>query len=358
MKHDFIQANADGGLVLNGSVAAKLAATNFNVNALRPYIGGDGRTYVTTYNEGGEPIAVPLHQNVATLREDEWEEMDRVLLEISRARLQGVGDLESRGLSLNLTNGFGTTIFKYERVSDMNDAEMNMDGQADTQNDRVVFDTVSLPMPITHKDFQIGGRALAASRNIGEPLDFTQLATSARKVADKIESVLFTGSGTYKFAGATIYGYMDYPDRNTGSITADWDDSAASGTTILNDVRSMKQASINAKHYGPWMLYIPTKYETVLDDDFKAGSDRSIRERILAVSGIIDIKVADSMGSVDEVLLVEMSAETVRIINGMEITNVEWDSKGGMVFNYKVMAIKVPQIRSDQDGNCGIVHYS
>ncbi len=361
MKHDFFQVNEAGAVILNGGVAEKLSASGFNVNSLRPYIGEDGKPYMTTFVHNQEtgkmdPVMVPITTN-AVLRKDEWIEMDQILLDVARERLVGVQDLESRGLAKNLTNGFGTTVFQSENVSDMNAAEFSMDGARRTQGDRVEFDTVSLPLPIAHKDFTINARVLETSRRVGESLDMTQLRTSARKVTDLIETTLFQGYGTYTFGGGSIYGYQNFPDRNTGSLTASWTASAATGETILADVVAMKQASISAKHYGPWILYIPTAYETVLDGEFKAASDRSIRERLLAISGIEDIKVSDYMTAAN-VLLVEMKVETVRMVNGMELTNVQWDTQGGMVHDYKVMAIKIPQIRADQDGNCGIVHYS
>jgi hypothetical protein len=35
---------------------------------------------------------------------------------------------------------------------------------------------------------------------------------------------------------------------------------------------------------------------------------------------------------------------------------VQWETVGGMRLNFKVMAIQVPQIREDFNGNCGICH--
>ena len=53
-----------------------------------------------------------------------------------------------------------------------------------------------------------------------------------------------------------------------------------------------------------------------------------------------------------------MKPETVKVIIGLQPTTIEWDSRGGMELNYMVIAIMVPLLRADQDGNCGIVHYS
>jgi hypothetical protein len=110
-------------------------------------------------------------------------------------------------------------------------------------------------------------------------------------------------------------------------------------------------------HFGPWVLYIPTAYETVLDDEFKSNSDKPIRQRIMEISGISDIKVVDKL-TANNVVLVQMTTDVVRLVVGLPITTVEWTTEGGMVFHFKVMTIQVPQVRADQDGNSGIVHLS
>jgi ABC-type sulfate transport system substrate-binding protein len=117
----------------------------------------------------------------------------------------------------------------------------------------------------------------------------------------------------------------------------------------------MKQASIDAHHYGPWMLYIPTAYETKLDEDYDATRGNTIRERIEAISGIQGVKVIDTLPA-NNVLLVQMSTDVVRLIKGTELQNVEWQTEGKFITKYKTLMIQVPQIRSDQDGNTGIVH--
>ena len=120
----------------------------------------------------------------------------------------------------------------------------------------------------------------------------------------------------------------------------------------------MKQASINAYHYGPWKLYIPVGYETVLDTDYDTTTPgTTIRERIMKIAGITGITVIDTL-TAHNVLLVQMTPDVVRLVRGMGLQNVEWKSEGNFITNYKVMTIQVPQIRSDQEGNSGVVHMS
>jgi hypothetical protein len=135
-----------------------------------------------------------------------------------------------------------------------------------------------------------------------------------------------------------------------------WTDSSMTGALILDNVAAMKQASIDAKHYGSWILYIPGNYETKMDEDYSTSKGtNTIRERILQIAGITDVKVVDTLAD-DNVLLIQMTADTVRLINGMSITNVEWNSPDKFINKYKVLAIQVPQLRADQDNNSGITH--
>jgi hypothetical protein len=85
-----------------------------------------------------------------------------------------------------------------------------------------------------------------------------------------------------------------------------------------------------------------------------SGYPKTIRERILEISGIEDIKVSDTLSD-DHVIMVQMSSDVVRLVQGLPITTVEWQTEGGMVFNYKVMTILVPQLRADQNDRTGIV---
>ena len=138
------------------------------------------------------------------------------------------------------------------------------------------------------------------------------------------------------------------------TLSVDWDASAKTGPDILADVLAMKQASIDAKFYGPFVLYVPTAYETVLDEDFSTlKGDITVRDRLLRVSGIDEVKVVDTM-TANTVVLVQMTADVVREVIGLPLQTVEWETNGGMITHFNVVQIMVPQIRSDQSGNCGV----
>jgi hypothetical protein len=298
--------------------------------------------------------------NAATLLKDEWKQYDDVVLRVAQERLVGVGDLLARGLVLNVPNAMGTTVLEYEHVTDVEAAQMSMDAIARGRADIPEYTINYLPLPIVHDDFYLTIRHLTASRKRGTPLDTLRAEMGTRNVTEYIENMLFNGPGggatvgTFAYGGGTIYGYRNAANANTYTTMADWGSSGVTGEEVLKDVLNMKQKLIDDKHYGPYMIYIPTAYETVLDDDFKTNSDKSTRQRIMEISGIEGIKVADKLYD-DVVIFTELKAETVRMVVGFAPMMVEWTSHGGMQFEYKIMAIMVPQFRADADTNCGIV---
>ena len=203
---------------------------------------------------------------------------------------------------------------------------------------------------------------MEASRNLGNPLDTISAEHAARRVSEHLEDMLFTDT-TYSYGEMdarsrnSIYSYINFPDRNEVTLSEHWDASGKTGEEIITDVVKMKKASIAKNHPGPWMLYIPTDYETVLDEDYNSTRGNTIRERIQQISGISGIKVVDRLPD-DNVLMVEMKSDTVRLIDGIPLQNVQWGTEGNFVNKYKVLTIQVPQIRSDRSGQCGIVHLS
>lgn len=322
-----------------------------------PRYNGDGSPREESYQNIVVNANPSLIQINTSLRRDEWIRLDEALQPISRSRLGGVQDLIDNNLVFDIGNGMGSTVLEYHDISDAMEAQLSMDGINKGQADHVDYGAKFLPLPIIHVDYQILTRHLTASRNLGLPIDVSDAEAAARKINEKLEAMLFTNI-SYAPGGTntgTIYSYINQPNINTVAIGTNWDASAATAAGIVDSVISMKQSSINAKHFGPWMLYIPTAYDTVMDGDYvTAAPQNTIRDRILKIDGITGIKVVDTLPA-NTVLLVQMTSDVVRLVRGMGIQNVQWSQEGGMITKYKVMTIQVPQVRADQAGNSGIV---
>lgn len=345
--------------VPSGSVANALIQNNFDPHMLRPYIGKDGRSYVDVLrNEGGQfkRVPCPLMNATATLRKDDWKLLDRIAIETALPRLKFVQAIRGAGLEFTIPNGMGKTVLETETISDINDASITMDGVNEQENDRPEFELSSLPLPITHKDFHFTARQIAVSRSGGSPLDTTMAAMAGRKVGESVEKLFLGRLSTYLYAGGTIYGATNYGSRISRTLTAP---TAAgwTGSTLLAEVLSMRQDAHSANHFGPYQLFNAPAWDRYLDDDFKANSDKSLRQRISEVDSVSGVTTLDYLQNYDMIML-QMSVDVVRAVVGMEIMTIQWESHGGLRVNFKVMAIIVPQFRADQSSQTGIVHGS
>jgi len=203
----------------SGGVADRLIANNMQVGALRPYLGKDGRTYITVVDNEGKAKAVPVTNAPASLRKDDWKLLDEAIVRVAKERLRAVADLRSAGLTFGIANGMGKTILETETQSDISPAEISMDGLRLSSADRPHFELTNLPLPIIHKDFNFTARQLTTSRNGGSPLDTTTAELAGRRVAEEAEKLLLGVSSSFAYGGGTVYGLTNFPSRITASLT-------------------------------------------------------------------------------------------------------------------------------------------
>lgn len=341
----------DLSFLLNGKLSDILLHPEFTSNMLRLYQGDKNTGSYITINGKQEFVA---NAN-ATLRKDEWIELDRVVVKAAKERLNLVGDLRRAGLSMTIAGGMGKTILQTQNQSDINAASISMNGNDDNQNDRPLYDLTNLPLPIIHKDFTIDARQLAASRQGGSPLDTSMAALASRQVADTAEQLATGVLTTYSYGGGTVYGLVNFPDRLTKSMTlptaTGW-----TGKTFIDEILDMRQQSVDAKHYGPFKLYVSPNWDRFLDADYAdAKGDNTLRMRTEAINTITGVTTLDFLTGF-QVVLVQQTEDVIRMINGMDPTTLQWETNGGLQINFKVMTIMVPQLRADFNGNTGIVH--
>lgn len=336
-----------------GDVATTLMMNNFDVNALRPWIGKDNRTYVAVQNAAGKLVAQPTANATATLRKDDWIVLDQAIVKAAKERLKAVADLRSAGLTFNIPNGMAKTVLQTETQSDITPAIISMDGMRESETDRPVFELNNLPLPIIHKDFSFSARQVMTSRDGGSPLDTTTAELAGRRVAEEAEKLLLGTASSYAYGGGTIYGYTNFPSRLTKVMTAP---TGSNGSVTISEILGMRQQSQDAFHYGPWRLYCSPNWDQYLDTDYStAKGDNTLRQRIENINGITSVSTLDYLSGFT-MILVQQTSDVVREVTGMDVTTVQWQSQGGMMLHYKVMAIMVPQLRADQNGNTGIVH--
>lgn len=356
MTTDFILNGA-----ATGTIAQKLLATNGDVGVLRPYVGNDGRSYVSVadgIDDNGEAKRREIVINAgATLRKDEWLKLDDSVVKIARARMRLVNDFRASELIYTFPNAFGHTQLMYERQSDFSPARISMDGLYPGDNDRPVYDYQTLPLPIISKEVQMNSRDIAVSRNGNTPLDLTNLELATIKVAEEAEKLIAGTAAQYKFGGGTVYGLTNYPYRHTGTFL----NPNASGWTpemLYYDILRMIQTAQDDLHYGPYRLYYsPAMMQYIMRPFTLNYASGTLHSTVASIPGITSFDQLNSLTG-NQMLLVQQDAQTARLVWGMDITTTQWEERGGLIEKFRVMAMIVPQFRTDMNNRCGIVHYS
>jgi hypothetical protein len=194
-----------------------------------------------------------------------------------------------------------------------------------------------------------------------------------------------------------VFGYINFPNRITNNNFY-LPTGAGRGTkwiaqdTVLDVLAALDVLRLN-KFYGPFMIYTSNDWDQYLDSDYFATSGvggisgvstATLRNRLRMIEGIQDVRRLDFLfaslpqtnplfvnvanpykgpgsegilvGNPFTMIVVQMTPDVCRAVNGMDITTVQWESVGGMRLNFKVFCIQVPQLRADYYGNCGIEH--
>lgn len=350
---------------------ANLPSTENGILQRRPYIATAGRhagQSVIAVNTGqmdnqGQPIyAERLINTNATLRKDEWINLEDTIIESARERLVIVDDLQNAGLTFNV-GGLGTIISEWEAGSEMTDADITMDGESSGEKDRQEFSLQGVPIPVIHKEFTIGERMLMASRQRGSALDVTQGTEAARAVARVSENMIFNGGtiGKSHASGTTKYdipGLTTFTSRETYTIS-DWsDNSTVTPQDIHDEILAMvQQMETDARHFGPFTLYVPGEYAFRFREDFKANSDKTLMERVTDEDVIDRVRVADTLAD-GNVILLEMNRGVLDLAVASDVTTVQWESGSGWTNRFQVFAAWAPRLKTDYDSRTGILHGS
>lgn len=299
----------------------------------------------------------------ATLRKDEWEQIDTKVNDVMRERLTIVDDLRARGLVTTVS--IGTVLRVTERLSDFDAAEISYDGDVGSQKDRPDFGRQVIPVPVIAKDFSLNWRQLDASRKRGEPLDVTAAGLATRKVRDKLQDLITNGFGKGPGAnpangtdGQSIPGLTTAANRLTLTLNNNWD---ASGADIIGDVLRMLEAAYAKNLFGPFYLYVPKNYWAVLQEDYSTQKgDKTFLQRILSFEDIEQVRPLDTLAD-DNVVMVQMTEDVIDMTEAQVVTTVQWD-KNPFVTMFRVLTIAGPQIKdiktSADDTINGIIHLS
>lgn len=343
-----------------GSIAGQLIHHDFDPGALRPFIGRNGKAFKSLstglYNRkrgGVDRQSVRIGNSEAVLTRYEWKQIDRAVVQAAQPRLKAWQDLRSAN-SITIPNGMGKTVLETTKMGDISGAQINMDGLSIVDQDRFAFDIDGVPLPIVSKDFSLSLRQVSISRNGNQPLDTTLATMAGRKVAEEIEKLTIGFGDGYSFAGRGLYGYKNFPGRQTKELTHPTDTIWKPKVMVAEMIEMIVQMQ-NSGFYGPYQVYVGRGWTEYLEADYSdLKGDYTLRQRIQRVENVGGMSTLDYLDPFD-VLMIQMTEDVARGVVGMDLTTLQWEQQGGMEIKMKVMAIMVPNLRGDFYGDCGII---
>lgn len=335
--------------------------------------GGEPKPLITTYlaNELQQMgLKVPPVVNAATLRKEVWIEMDKRNVRAARQRLRAAADLEADSSYAGF-NAMGRMTLEYQAMSDPGEAVVDMYATTDARNDTPLFILRSLPLPITHSDYGYSDRELLVSQNSDAPFDMVMSEAASRRVGESIEDQVIgnvtgvtyatqtAGPGTHT-GTSTVYGYTNFPQRLTKTnFTAPTAGGWVPDTTH-NEILSALDQLFAQFFYGPFIVYHSIDWTQYMNRVYNiAGGSpagETLRSMILKNPDIKDVRRLDRLTSTFTLLFVQMTNEVAEMVNGLDFTTIQWVERGGLDLRFKVMAIKVPRMRSDYNSRTGILH--
>lgn len=310
---------------------------------------------------GAGELSIPALRALSPLSDKAQVLVDKAVVNVGLQRLVIAADLMAAGLTYPLADPLSVTQLEWEVINKVGGAQRTMSPSARGENQQPDRLIKRLPIYLTTDDFSIGIRTLKMSQRVGTPLDTTLVEQATRRVNEAIEDSVINGGGL-TVAGFTTPGLLNAPNANTYTIPLVWTDPTAlaaftMGPKIFADVEAMiAKAQVDLK-FGPYNLYVGTAYGNALDNDFKANGDLTIRQRLEQITAggrPLNIRVADQMPATT-VVLVQMTNDVIELVMGQAPTVIPWTSLDGFTLFWLVMAIMVPRVRSDYDGNSGVV---
>lgn len=287
--------------------------------------------------------------------------IDRAVVEVGLSRLTFAADIMAAGLVYNLTDPLSVTQLEWSSTNKIGAAQRTMSPSARGENKIPIMLPSRLPVYLTTDGFELDIRTLKMSQRLGTPLDTTIVGQCVRSVNEAIEDAAINGATTLdgqdlKVAGYTAPGLVNAPNAEAQVLTAAAWSTVPVGSTVFNEVMLMIGKLQQNKKFGPYRLYIPTAVGNALAADYNATNNAqglTIRGRLLQIEGLQAIRVADLLPAT-KVALVQMTSDVIDMVVGQAPTVIPWTSLDGFTIHNLVMAIMIPRVRSDYNGDSGV----
>ena len=297
-----------------------------------------------------------VHNADGTVRHEDFLVIKDKIIEVRQRKLNGIADLMSNGLSIPAS--IGDQLVGFENTNEFQEAEQDMNPTSFDNND-TTFTKDFVPNPITHSSFSVPWRQQGFQYKNSKGM-----VASIRQVAEKVEKTLFLGNSgisvTFNATAFQIYGYTTHPNRGVDTIS-DWTLTASTEAIITETVTALglmfaDQGGI--KDENSVIMYVANDIWMNLQNDFKANSDKTVKDRLLQISQIKEVKPAEKLTN-GNAILVEMEDRTIELAVAQDIIVVPHVKTNPMASQHMTAyAAMVHKIHEDSNSNTGIMHLS
>ena len=298
----------------------------------------------------GQPVVVAN----SLLRKDEWESLDDAVQIAATGEFNAIPRLNGDSQLRKQLNSMGVLVSQYNQGSEMTRAAVSLSGRAAPDFDRQDYNLTGVPIPVIHKEFQIGIRELEASRAYGSGIDATNAFEASRVVSEEAERMFSAGNTNIALNQNILYGVTSEPNINTGAATGDF----GTLSNIVPTFRNMIIANAGDNYFGPYEFWVArTQYNEMALNFHSDGTGDSGLTRVLKMPNIRAVHPSDYM-TAGTAVCIQMTPNVIDFCVYQLNQVVEWTTPDGMAQNFKVMSICAVRVKSDYNGHSGICYYT
>lgn len=187
-----------------------------------------------------------LSHNEAPISDEQWDNIDKMVIEVARRQLVGRRFLDILG-----PLGAGIQWITQDRFEGGVEGTVNVLGEDDASSVIRSTSRTNLLIPTIYKDFVIYWRDVEASRKFNIPLDLSAAAVAASSCAQAEDEMIFKG---YKNTEDNIDypGLLNSPGRQQQTMSNP-DETGA----VFNDVIKATETLASKGFYAPYAMVAP-----------------------------------------------------------------------------------------------------
>jgi uncharacterized linocin/CFP29 family protein len=182
-----------------------------------------------------------LDRNAGPFTADQWEAIDRAVVETARHSLVG-----RRFMPIFGPLGAGIQTVSSDQFDGTHIGELDLTGEAECGTIRTTG-VKHITLPIIHKDFLLLWRSIATGRQLGLPVDMAAARSAAAFTARKEDDMIFNGH-----AELGIDGLLSVEGRGVLPLS-NWDKVGSA----FGDITAAIEHLVGEGFYGPYALVVP-----------------------------------------------------------------------------------------------------